>query len=224
MTTSRIVSNIPLTADQVRNNAPAYSEVGQSLAGRARLAWELAHGASAVPGEVPAIGRNPQGGVGIDMSGPPYGPCLLQPVAWWTGQSGQSISRSTPLDAIGSDVKSIGPWRLWNRAHATREDGTAPLQQLQLMWRGVCTAGAGVASNFEIVVVNRTKGTTTTITRSINTTVEARYSETTLLPMAPGENDITISFRRLTSTRVLQVRNITLVVAAKRRHGLTFPG
>lgn len=224
MTTSRIISRDFRPPDSMRNNAPAQSEICQSLAGRARLVWETSHGASAVPDEPPAITRNPQGTVGVDMSGPPFGPCLLLPVALWHGKAESGVSRSTPLDAIAGDVCSLPRWRVWNRAHATREDGTAPFQQLQLIWRGVCTAGAGVASNFEIVIVNRTRGTTTTITRSINTTTATQYVETVLVPFAPGENDVSISFRRLTSTRVLQVRAITFAVAAKRRHGLTFPG
>jgi hypothetical protein len=224
MTTSRIISTRSLSANEVRNNAPAYSEVGQSLAGRARLVWETAHGARAVPDEPPAITPNPQGTVGIDMSGPPFGPCLLMPVALWTGKAESGVSRSTPLDAVGSDACSLPRWRVWHRAHATREDGSAPLQQLQLIWRGVCDAGAGIASIFEIIIVNRTRGTTTTINRLVNTTTATTYLETVLVPFAPGANDVSISFRRTTSTRVLQVRNITFAVAAKRRHGITFPG
>ena len=223
-TTSRIFSTVFLPADATRNNAPAHSEVAQSLAGRARLAWETVHGVSAVSGEAAGIPLNPQGMRGIDLSGPPFGPCLLLPVAHWRGKSESGTSPSTPLDAVGSTKVTMPPWRVWNRAHATRADGNAPLQRLQFQWRGICTAGASVASTFVITIVNVTTGTTTTITRSINTTARTSYDEAALIPMVPGANDIIISFVRTTSTRVLTVTSMTLAVAAKRRHGLTFPG
>lgn len=226
MTTSKVFSRKFVNEGDVRNNAPAAAEVAMSIAGRSRLLWELAHGASAVPGEPPAIGPNPQGLIGVDWSGPPFGPCLLLPVACWQGRSGAAgvVAPSSTLSSIGlaSASRRLPPWRVMNRHHVVRDDDSGPLQQLGFLWRA--TATAGVSSSFGIIVKNKTTGRAVAMTRTINSSTVATYLESVLVPMAPGANLIDIEFVRLSGDRTLTVESITLVVVAKRKHGLTFPG
>jgi hypothetical protein len=219
--TSRIYFPFARPPSMSSAHAGAYSEIAQSLAGRDRHLWEMLHGASAVDGELAAVPSNPQGLVGIDMSGPPFGPCLLLPVAWWQGRSGAGVQPTNPWSAI-ADTAAATPWRIWNRPHRRYPDGTAPLSQLGLFWRG--TASAGTSSVFRIQVKNRSNGTTTVIDRAINTTTSTQYPETTLFPFVPEANDIEMSWQRLSGTRTLEVHSLMFAVVVKRRHGLTFPG
>lgn len=224
MTTSKVYEERYPLPDQVRNNGPAVAEVARSFAGRSRHLWELAHGASAVPDEPPAIGRNPQGLRGVDWSGPPFGPCLLIPVAIWQGRSGGAgvIAPQTPLSAIGSIPGVLSPWRIWNRPHVVHDDDSGPLQQLALLWQA--TASAGTSSTFEVRIANRTNSRTTTLSRVINTATSTQYTEAQLFPFAPGENIIDLFVSRTAGTRTLNVESLCLAVVAKRKHGLSFPG
>ena len=221
MTTSRIYSTTPLTAPEVAAHAAARIEVPQSLAGRARYLWEMATGASAVDSEQAQVPVNPQGLLGFDMSGPPFGPCLLLPVAWWEGRSGAGVQPTNQWSSIGS-AEAIVDWRIRNRPHVERLDGLAPLQQLALLWRA--TASAGTSSVFRCTVQNFRKGTTTTFDRTINTTSTTDYDEATLFPFAPVDNDITMSWQRISGTRTLEIHSLAFAVVAKRQHGLSFPG
>jgi hypothetical protein len=221
MTTSRIYSRQFLYSGQANAHAGAKSEVGQSLAGRDRHLWEMAHGSSAVDDESAAVPLNPQGLVGIDMSGPPYGPCLLLPVAWWEGRSGAGVAPTNQWSAIDDDAASVD-WPIYNRPHVQRLDGNAPLQKLALLWRG--TASAGTSSVFRCTVENLSNGTTTSFDRTIYTTTATDYDEATLFPFEPEDNDIVMSWQRISGTRTLEVNSLTFAVAVKRQHGLTFPG
>lgn len=221
MTTSRLYSSQFLLASEVAAHAPARSEVGQSLAGRDRHLWEMATGASAVDGEPASVGRNPQGLVGIDMSGPPFGPCLLLPVSWWEGRSGAGVQPTNRWSAVG-DTAASEDWPVYNRPHVQRLDGNAPLQQLALLWRG--TASAGTSSVFRCTVENLSNGTTTSFDRIINTTTATDYDETTLFPFIPEDNELTVTWQRISGTRTLEVNSMVFAVAVKRQHGLTFPG
>jgi hypothetical protein len=220
--TSRIFARDSVIADATQTNAPVVSEVGQSIAGRARYVWETIHGESAVLGEPALVPFNPQGLIGIDHSGPPYGACLLLPVATWVGQSLLAQSPTSVLTAIGSTAKAVDDWRVWNRPHAVRVDGTAPLQQLAFSWRGVATAGT--SSVFRVTVVNKRNGSTTVIDRTIDGTTTSSYHEAELVPFIVGENVLSVSIRRVSGTRTLTVLSMAFDVVAKRRHGISFPG
>jgi hypothetical protein len=219
--TTRIYYPLPLPTGQFAAHAAAQSEVPQSLAGRDRHLWEMAHGASAVSGEPASVPPNPQGLIGVDMSGPPYGPALLLPVAWWEGRTGAGVAPTNQWSVIDGTPVDLN-WRIFNRPHVQRLDGNAPLQKLALLWRG--TASAGTSSVFRCTVENLTNGTTTSFARTINTTTATDYDETTLFPFAPEDNDIALTWQRISGTRTLEVNSLTFAVAAKRQHGLSFPG
>lgn len=220
--TSRVFSRRFLPAAAVQAHAGAYSETAQSLVGRPRFAWEMGLGGSAVAGELPLVESNPQGQTGADMSGPPFGAAMLLPVWTWAGQGDSGVSRANYLSAVATTVARLPVFRLWNRPHAVRPDGLAPLQQLALSWRA--SASAGTSSVLSLSFRNLNTGTETTITRTINTTTNTAYVETTLVPMAPGANVFEFRARVTSGTRVFNVRNLMLSVTAKRRHDLSFPG
>ena len=75
----RIVSSEPLTDAECRTLAPAVSrKLAQSIAGRALALYELASGASVVDAGLTAL--NPQGRLGVDRSGPPWGDAHRHPL------------------------------------------------------------------------------------------------------------------------------------------------
>lgn len=79
----RIVSTEPMTDAECRTLAPAVARrLATSLAGRARALYELASGAAGATdgGGTPL---NPQGRLGIDRSGPPWGDAHTHPL-WST--------------------------------------------------------------------------------------------------------------------------------------------
>ena len=220
--TSRLFSRRFLPAEAVVVHAAATSETAQSLVGRPRFAFEMATGASAVAGELPMVESNPQGGTGVDMSGPPFGPALLLPVWEWVGKPDGGTSPANYLSAIGSTTATLPRFRLWNRPHAVRSDGNAPLQQMVFVHR--TTASAGTSTVLQIVIRNINTGIETVFTKNINATGTSDYTETTLVPTAPGQNVFEIRARTTSGTRTINIRSMLLAVGAKRRHGLTFPG
>ena len=220
--TSRLFSRRFLPAEATQTHAHAYSETAQSLVGRPRFAFELATGASAIAGEVPMVETNPQGSTGVDMSGPPFGPALLLPVWEWVGQPDGGTAPSNYLSAIGTTTRTLPRFRLWNRPHAVRPDGLAPLQRMVFSHR--TTASAGTASVLQVVFRNVGTGVETTFDVAINATSTVDYTETTMVPTSPGLNIFEVRARVTSGTRVMNIRSMLLAVGAKRLHGLTFPG
>lgn len=105
-----------------KSEAVSKNDIPRSIAGRARVAYELAAGENPFPNEPPAAPLNPQGNVGHDHSGPPFGSAFLHPVVWWTWQKLDATNLQqpgNPLDSIGVAVKQqTAPFVFWNRPHS----------------------------------------------------------------------------------------------------------
>lgn len=101
MPIQRVVSSEPLATSQVKSLAPAAYEIARSMAGRVRYLYELATGASAVVGDGGATPLNPQGRLGIDHSGPPWGAAFQHPL--WV------IEGLPPIAASSTEVFGESP-------------------------------------------------------------------------------------------------------------------
>jgi hypothetical protein len=220
--TSKIGSTRHLEATATAKHAPAVVEVAHSIAGRPRILWEMAHGDSAVSGELAMAPTNPQGAIGVDLSGPPFGACLLLPVVTWSSAKNGGASGVAPTTRWGSidDTGVDRTFRAWNRPHATRADGLAPLQRFMLAWYAQASGAGSTVWQIDFA----TPAGTASITRTIATTTASYYEETTLVPMVPGRNAVRVRWRRTSGSTTLSVFAWSLLVAAKRRHGLSFPG
>lgn len=217
--TSRIGSTRYLLPAATAKHAKAVAEVAQSLAGRPRIAWEMAHGDSAVPGEAPMAPLNPQGLTGTDWSGPPFGAALLMPVASFSSGTTNGVvpsSRWRDIDDTGHGIT----FHVWHRPHARHTDGNGALQRVMLAWSG--QQSAVTSTQWRITIA--TPAGEVEIDRTIANTTITLYEETALVPLVPGANQITIRWQRRTSTTTLNVLRWSFLVAAKRRHGLSFPG
>lgn len=98
----RFISTKSLTKDESISNAPAVADrVIESIAGRARVLWELATGQNPVADS--GYRLNPQGLRGVDLSGPPWGPALKHTICggeWHIQGGGDIYSGGTPLYRI----------------------------------------------------------------------------------------------------------------------------
>jgi len=217
--TARITSTRFLSSTATAKHAPAVAEVAQSLAGRPRVAWEMAHGISAVSGEAPVIGLNPQGLVGLDLSGPPFGAALLMPVETYSSGTGNGVVPASRWRTVDDDGHGA-TFNMWHRPHAQHTDGLGALQKVALAWSGQQSASTSTAWRWTIT----TPVAEVTIDRTIATTAITLHTETTLIPLRPGDNEITIRLVRVGATRTMNVLRWSFLTAAKRRHGLSFPG
>ncbi len=222
--TSRVYSTRHLPESATSVHAGAVHETALSLAGRSRGIWERLTGAPAVAGEPASIEVNPQGEVGDDMSGPPFGAAPLLPVWWWAIDSVAVNARwrVNTLRSVDSTEKMVRA-RFWNRPHAVAVDGSAPLDRLLFSWRA--TSDSSSSSTFIAKLRNRATRQVHSFSRTIATTNSTTYTETgELIAVSPGLNDFDVSIVRTAGSASLNIRSLALTVCAKRRHGLTFPG
>ncbi len=90
-----------LTKDSTKDEQSADAAVIESLAGRTRSLYEMVGGTVAEAGGAPML--NPQGVVGADFSGPPFGSAKMHLVACYAGTSdanssgGRSFDPSSPV-------------------------------------------------------------------------------------------------------------------------------
>jgi hypothetical protein len=69
-------SAAPLRESDTETDAQARAIIIRALCGLSRFVYEMAAGHSAVSNEPACVPLNPQGTVGVDLSGPPFGPAL----------------------------------------------------------------------------------------------------------------------------------------------------
>lgn len=83
-----------MAASQARSLAPAVADIARSLAGRVRYLYELATGVPAFA-DGGATPLNPQGRLGIDHSGPPWGVAYQHPL--WYVEGLPQIARAVDV-------------------------------------------------------------------------------------------------------------------------------
>jgi hypothetical protein len=107
----------PLADVEADSESDALATVIQSLTGGAAFLYELVSG-TRVTRDTEVTPANPQGSVGVDLSGPPWGSALLHPIAWLGGAKpdtaiGYGIAPACTVQANARAV--VGPWLIWVR-------------------------------------------------------------------------------------------------------------
>lgn len=149
---ARVGDKIWLTDAQAGSLADARNEIARALVGKARILNELVAGVSMVPGEPAVIGLNPQGLVGLDMSGPPWGSTWRHPVCWAGGRGTDVSGVQAPARHIAISVTTplsvrLGPWPVWIRPHERLPSpSVAPYSDLVLAYRARMLSGTGTIS------------------------------------------------------------------------------
>lgn len=131
---------------ETRSLAAAYANVINSLGGRAKFLAEMAMGAAAFASEPASCQRNPQGTLGVDFSGPPFGSAWRTPL-WWTGGVKEDITGDWQGQRQVALVTTTAPLnmlvRFWNRPHALVPKG--PHTRCYLTMRAYRATGTNAA-------------------------------------------------------------------------------
>lgn len=215
MTIQRIVSTEPLTDAECRSMAPARARrLATSIAGRARALYELALGAPAFD-DGGATPLNPQGSLGVDRSGPPWGDAHLHPV-WVYGATLQGVYpgiRAIEVDGgIGHIVRLRARW--WCRPFQMAPG--VPYSRAYL--RGMISrkGGSGTATaTVRVYGPSGDSGPSTSTTGS--TTGSDALGTAAWTPMLPGWNERIIEIEQ-TASVAFYVGPLSLNQIARRSH------
>lgn len=214
MATTRIVSSEPLTDAEATSWAPAVSRrLATSLGGRPRYLLELLRGDGAgFDGDV-GTPLNPQGQLGVDRSGPPWGDAHLHPMwiyehALDTNIAGQVAIAS--LTAVGQVATVFAEF--FNRPHYVAPK--VPYSRAYFRGRVTCVGGGSCTVQVRVYSgdVSRFASVTTTGTGTIGDSV-------TFADVVPGLNSVRIEFEctALTGTSA-RIDRASLNQIARRSH------
>lgn len=229
----RVGDDIPLTDAQLRSHANAYAEIAAGIAGRSRIVTELVEGRSAVDGEAACIGRNPQGGIGCDLSGPPWGSALRMTIATISGRkpnNATSADHRTPLGTCSrANVNGlvvpvqVGPWPVWNRPfEKLPEPYKAPHSRGYLTIRAYASGVQSTsvkcsAWNTTLGQTGSNGGQSKTQTLSLTAT-EKTFDLGMWVDLAPGRNWIRLLFICETNNQSFEITSLLIEQRAKRTH------
>lgn len=206
MSITRVVSHEPLTDAECRSMAPARAKrLAYSLSGRARYLYEMLTGEPAVD-DGGATPLNPQGRMGIDRSGPPWGDAHLHPM--WTyaatlSQIGivypnvgnahqQAIEMSGGVDTFRRITA-----RFWVRPHY----GAPGMPYTRAYLRALATRiGASGTATATIRVYGPEGDSGPSTSATVSTTSSDDFSLGAWCPVVPGWNERIIEIEQTSST------------------------
>lgn len=208
--------------------APAYAETARSLAGRATELYELASGLPAQSGEPPLTGVNPQGLVGWDLSGPPWGSAVKHQVVWFAGRSDDANLIQPETGARnGFTFSARHPATItlhfWNRPFdELRPSAIAPYSRLHWVLRGVRLTGATTPTLTLRTWNNRMgqrRDTGQNETQTAPAGTEAQITVASLwVPCHPGWNIVNLEITLTTTGYVGVITSGGLSLVEKRSH------
>jgi hypothetical protein len=222
MSIIRVVSKEPLSDAECRSLAPARAKrLAYSLSGRARYLLEMLTGEPAAD-DGGATPLNPQGRMGVDRSGPPWGDAHLHPVWSYgvaipvtsvifpaaTGTYGHVLDLNT-----GTGFVRRLTARFWVRPHHSTP--TAPYSRLYLRATGTSTGGTATATIRVYSTAEGEGGPSTSAT--VSTTGTAAFSTAAWCIVKPGWNERLLEIEQTSSTRVL-VGPMSLNQIVRRSH------
>jgi hypothetical protein len=196
-----------LPDDAFRSEAKGNRNVLASLAMRSRRLYELLTGTNPhASTDPPGTPRNPDGELGHNHSGPPWGVAFLHPIATISRKKASPGNIQMPTGWQVADLTTtnpfiIGPWVIRNRSYAKRPDPyTAPYSRayLKLLAHRPTANPATLAVSMESFARDR-KGTWAQGTHSasiaMTSTAETEYAHADLwVDLEPGLNLIKITF------------------------------
>ena len=220
----------PLTDAQVKSHADGRALIVRQLAGRARMLTELASGASAISGERATTASNPQGLIGCDLSGPPWGSAIRNVIAHWSGiKAAANIQQPTqPLTVLcagGIATTTVMRWRLWNRPYESLGQGGVAPHSRGLVAIRAHNSDASTPT-LSVSARNATLGqgfgegqgpATKTISGGATETAYD-YGTGFWVDLAPGWNNVELLFTHATSGDTVTIDSVCLYQWAKRSH------
>lgn len=217
MSLQKIVSSAFLTSAQCRSLAPATADVIASLAGRTRYLYELATGVAAHT-DGPATPANPQGMLGVDRSGPPWGDAFQHPLWYVEGaQSSAGFYGEKPVVSL-TTIDQVERIRaaIWVRPHQT--GALVPYSRGYFVCQGVRTSASvnGVCT-IKVFSDSSTSQATNSTTLTCTSQTVLTTSTEIFTNLVPGLNLRTIEFRQ-TSTSGLTIHAAAINQIVRRSH------
>jgi hypothetical protein len=226
----------------VASNAPAWADIPRALAGMSRVLHELATGENPVVGDPPATLPNPQGYLGVDLSGPPYGTAPIHSIATLESYNdssanvlayaatskavavvpgpGARLLTSRELVAINNrlDTMQRMPWSFWVRPFSRSNGGDAPYSRGYLSITARRVSGSG-AIDLLLVAKGKADDDHRAISGvfSVSTSSEATTTDVLWLPLTPGLNSFFITAVNPGAADV-EITRVEIRQAVKRRH------
>lgn len=216
--------NDPLTTAQTASLATASTDVIRSIVGRTRWLYELVSGESGDADEVAVTPKNPAGTIGVNLTGPPWGPALRHTV-WCTGGIVDTTTTAVtppPIVTLKTDVDyQVNVFELKVNMYLRRfanwqvaGDKAAPYSRLRLSVR----ASASTSTTLRVSVGQ--PGSYTQIAALSVTSTEAYFFGDTLIPAQPGKNSFYLKFTRDNQASVVNVTHLGLHNIEKLEHAL----
>lgn len=205
-----------LTVDEVRSLAVARARIPRALAGGTRLLWELATGAPSVEGEPPITVRNPDGEIGVNRSGYPWGPALRHPL--WSTSGCNEDPASLAFGKTWVDEVETGEVRRWTitlRVRPFTMRPNTPYSRGYLSAR-VRNASAGAGTSSAKIRAWRL-GEPDIYREATVSGGTANQVDILYVDLRRGQNRIVIEVRDVT-TRGLRIDSLSLNQVATRTH------
>lgn len=183
-----------LEASATSSFAPCTADLARSIAGRTRWLHELATGEASGR---PCTPKNPQGNLGIDMSGPPWGSAPRHHIANIGSYADTSLVQSPGIAALGY-AKRLR-FACWVRPH--EPTALAPYSRLKLHL--VASNSAAGSAVYGVTAFRRDGSAARSSSVTITGTTVATYAVSSFYVDAqPGVNfiDVEISFTSGTGT------------------------
>ena len=211
----RTTSAEPLTTGEATSWAPARAKrLASSLAGRARYILELLQGQNAFNDDG-ATPLNPQGQIGIDRSGPPWGDAHLHPLWWSEWCAGSLVYGEVPpisLTAQGQIERVTA--RFFVRPFHLLP--LAPYARGYFRGQGTRIGGAGTATA-EVRLYGPEGDSGASVAATISTTGTASFGTGAWTPLRPGWNERIIEVE-LTGTVGLNLGPMSINQVVRRTH------
>jgi hypothetical protein len=211
MSNSRVITKSPPPNSAFRSLAAAKRNVPQYLAGAARYIWEMTRGEPAVEYASPAC-INPQGLIGADLSGPPFGSAFRHSIATYTANNNMAnVDEPTPSNAlIVANRPLIFTWVFQNRKHTQG----GPYSELYVYFSWIRLSGAATPS---VTIKTRNGRRERSSSTSGPTGTETFVTALALyVPCDSGQNKAEIEFSHTDATTTIQITGLWLTNTAKR--------
>jgi hypothetical protein len=199
----RVGTRQSVTDAETRSLAPAVADrLAYSIAGRARYLWELARGQNADSSDTPATPYNPNGDLGVNHSGNPWGCAIRHPMMLMEHDCGLSTA-FYGRQQVALELRLVGEtWKrrcsFWNRLF--QKTNLAPYSRGYLTVMHSRVGGSG-SPTFNLSCLNQDEngisffggGMTQTITSTSHTVVQ--HSTFAIYCRAkPAINFVTLDF------------------------------
>jgi len=216
-----LTSSQALRMSEVRTLAPVRARnFAASLGGLPRMLYELATGSDAGQ-DGGASPINPQGMLGTDLSGPPFGPAIRHTLCVAEGQGPQaSITGESPLHTFTEDDEWFHlPMRVYVRPHvAQRGDEPYTRGYLSLSYALGTGAGTGTGDLYFYSASQLDSFTRQTPTALSSASSTAVVTSTLWVPLVDGINQCQISVRGTSASSFLSILRASVCQIVQLEH------